>query len=256
MNKLTSFVRKVIYYFTFGAFVLASPAYSFAATLSLTPSTSTMNRGCSFSLNVDLDATGVQTDGTDAILRYDPTRFTATSIASGTIYPDYPGNSIDTQTGKINISGLASPDQAFSSKGTLATVNFIALQGAPTGTTQITFDFDPNDKTKTTDSNIVERGTIADRLDSVTNGTYTVGTGVCSSGTGTGTGGGTTVVKTGTGGSLGGLTPGKGGLESSASGKTLDDYVGEKSGIMGPTFFFSVIGGVLVILGILGLALF
>lgn len=251
MKLLTIFIFALI-------FIFANPVLASAATLTLIPNTGTFNRGCSFSLNVDLDATGVQTDGTDAILRYDPTRFTATSVASGTIYPDYPGNSIDTQTGKINISGLASPDQAFSSKGTLATVNFIALQGAPTGTTQVTFDFDPNDKTKTTDSNVVERGTIADRLDSVTNGTYTVGTGACPTGTGTGTGastggGGTSVIKTGTGGSLGGLTPG---LDSTASGKTLDDLVGEKPGIMGPTFFISIIGGTLVILGVLGLALF
>ena len=64
-------------------------------------------------MEIKLDTTGAQTDGTDAILIYDSSRLTATAITSGNIYPDYPGNNID-PSGKINISGLASVSSAFS----------------------------------------------------------------------------------------------------------------------------------------------
>lgn len=248
--------------------ILATPAFASAATLSLSPVTGTFNRGCSFALNIELDTEGKQTDGTDALLKYDPTRFTATSISNGTIYPEYPGNSIDTQAGKINISGLADVTQAFSSKGVLATINFSVVQSAPTGTTPITFDFDTNDRKKTIDSNVIERGTIIDLLSSVTNGSYIVGTGSCSSqtqnpatgitstpgGTTGTTGTTTTTTRTGRGGTTG--VTGKGGLtDSTDSGKTLDDIVGDKTGLTTPTFVLTIVGTTLTILGILGLAL-
>lgn len=180
----------------------AGSVFAQAASLSLSPTSGTFNPGCSFALEVKVDTAGAQTDGTDAILFYDPTRFTASSIQSGTIYSDYPGNNIDNQAGRITISGLSSVASAFSGSGTLATINFQTVEGAPTGASQIKFDFDPNDKGKTTDSNIVERGTVADILSTVNNGNYTVGTGSCGSAGGT---------KTPSGGPIGtpsgGITP-------------------------------------------------
>ncbi|MDO8639059.1 MAG: cohesin domain-containing protein, partial [Candidatus Daviesbacteria bacterium] len=153
--------------------------YAAGATLSLSPSTGTFNRGCSFSIDVLLDTGGVQTDGTDAILFYDPTRFIASKIRSGTIYSEYPGNTIDSQNGKISINGLASISSAFAGQGVLASIDFTIPATAPTSATQIKFDFDPNDKAKTTDSNVVERGTVADILNQVNDGNYTIGTGSC-----------------------------------------------------------------------------
>ncbi len=103
MRKLVSLLL------AFGFWLLAFPAVAFAqtATLSIDPASSTVNQGCGFSFNVLLDTGGASTDGTDAIILYDTSRFTATSITNGTIYPDYPGNNIDAATGKITISGLA-----------------------------------------------------------------------------------------------------------------------------------------------------
>src|SRR5438045_1792526 len=88
--------------------LLFNPTSVFAASLSLSPAAGTFNKGCNFSIDVKLDTGGAQTDGTDAILKYDNTKLTATSISSGTIYADYPGNSIDEATGKVTTSGLAS----------------------------------------------------------------------------------------------------------------------------------------------------
>lgn len=151
------------------------------ATLSLDPSTSNLNRGCDFSVNVNVDTGGAKTDGTDAILLYDPTRLTVASITSGKIYADYPSDDIDQNVGKITISGLSSVSTPFTGKGTLATVNFSVKGSASLGATKIHFDFDPNNKNKSTDSNVVERETVVDVLESVVSGNYTVGTGVCSS---------------------------------------------------------------------------
>lgn len=156
-----------------------SPVYAQQATLSISPSTGTYNRNCSFALDVNINTAGGQTDGTDAIVIYDPSRFSATSITNGTVYPEYPGNNIDEVNGKITISGLASVSSAFSGQGKLATINFTVKDKATTGATQVTIDFDAQNKTKTTDSNVVQRGTIADILNSVVNGNFTVGEGTC-----------------------------------------------------------------------------
>src|SRR5207248_2085251 len=60
-----------------------------------------------------------------------------------------------------------------------ATVNFTVLPTAPAGLTQVKFDFDPNNKLKTTDSNVIDKSTAADVLNNVTDGSFTVGSGSC-----------------------------------------------------------------------------
>lgn len=213
-----------------------SAIFAQSATLSLDPASGTFNQNCNFSLNVNLDTSGTQTDGTDAILAYDSTKFTATSINKGAIYPDYPGNNIDAASGKVTISGLASVSTPFSGKGILATINFTVAKEAPAGVTQMTFDFDPNDKAKTTDSNVVERGTVVDILNSVVNGNYTIGTGTCRP---------------------------VGAIETSTPSATLAPVYTPvparktlpEGGTPELTFALAIAGGVLTVLGILGLAL-
>lgn len=224
---------------------VASPVWAFASTLSLSPAAGVFNKGCTFSLDIKLDTGPVQTDGTDTILLYDPTRFKATSIRSGTLYNDYPGNVIDEQSGRVTISGLASVSTPFSGSGTFATVNFSVLDNAPTDTaTQIKFDFDPNDKAKTTDSNVVERGTVTDSLSSVQNGSYTIGTGLCGAV-------GPIITKTPVASGGGAIVPLK------PKPPVVDDFTGNgnTAGIEMPTFVIAGIGTTLLILGIIGLAL-
>lgn len=230
---------KIITIIIFITVILTQPALAAAATLSLIPSTGTFNRGCNFSLAADVDTTGTQTDGTDAIILYDPARFTVTSITNGSIYEDYPGNNDDPAAGKITISGLASVSQPFTGKGTLATLNFTVKANAPAGATIVKFEFDPNDKGKTTDSNVVERGTVVDVLNSVNNGNYTVGTGAC--------------------GSLGGSPPAGGGVPGVPPGGVATPPGQIKQlppgGTEQFTYTIAILGSVLTILGILGLAL-
>lgn len=252
MNRVKNWLLCLLV-FVVTYFLLTNPDLTFAATLALNPSSGTFNRGCSFSIKIDLDTQGIQTDGTDAILNYDPTRVTPQTIISGSIYPDYPGNFIDVQARKINISGLASVQEPFSGSGTLATVNFTIPQNAPTGLTQIILEFDPNNKTKTTDSNVVERGTVADVLNAVVNGSYTIGTGTCvgpgsspSPGSGRGQPGSTLLP-------LATFAP----VSSSPSATPLIELSpgGKQPGLTGPTLILTIVGSVLTVLGILGLAL-
>lgn len=211
-----------------------------SASLSLEPATGTFNQGCDFTLNVILDAAGVQTDGADAILFYDASKFTANSITKGAIYPDFPGNNIDAVSGKITISGLASVDTPFSGKGILSSVKFTVKSNASIGATQITFDFDPVNKAKTTDSNVVQRTPVVDVLNSVVNGSYIVGTGVC--------GGGASPVPRG---AVTYATP--------SATQAPPVYIPRKELPEGGTAEFTsmlaIMGGVLTVLGILGLAL-
>lgn len=222
----------IIIVITLITFIFSPPVFAQQATLSLSPSSGTFNKGCGFSLGINLDTSGVQTDGTDAILIYDSSRVTATSIVSGSIYQDYPGNNIDDAKGEITVSGLASVSTPFSGQGTLATINFTVKSDAPEGVSQIKFDFDPNDKAKTIDSNVVERGTIADTLNSVVNGNYTIGSGTC----------GVPVIV------------GRGAVSTPSATttpvKTLPPAGSEKL-----TYTLAIVGVVLTILGILGLAL-
>lgn len=245
--------KYLISLFVIGYLLLVMPkaALAVSASLSLEPASGTFNKGCPFYLNIIVDTGGAQTDGTDAILFYDSSRLsiTSTSITSNaSTYADFPGNNVDESAGKITISGLASVSTPFSGRGTLATLNFTVKPTAPTGVTQIKFDFDPYNKSKTTDSNIVERNTIADVLNSVINGSYTIGTGACAGVTPTPTPGG------GRGGPGGYATP-SASVSPTPTQNTIDAAVGGETGTPELTSTLAILGGVLIILGILGLAL-
>lgn len=219
---------------------LFTTVYAQTATLSLSPSSGTFNRGCSQTVNITLNTGGAQTDGTDAILIYDPSRLNAISIVNGTIYADYPGNNIDSANGKITVSGLASVTAPFTGQGgVLATINFIVKSDAPVGVTQVNFDFDANNKSKTTDSNVVQRGTVADILNSVVNGSYTVGTGACS--------GGSTILP-----ATGGVGTPSGAVSSPSSSPS---QALPPAGFETLTYTLAIVGSILTVLGILGLAI-
>lgn len=222
------------------------------ASLSLSPATATFNRSCSYNLDVNVDTGGAETDGTDAILIYDATRFqvTPSDITAGTIYPEYPGLTVE--SGKISISGFSSASQSFKGSGKLATVKLTIPQTAPTGATQIKIDFDPSDKTKTSDSNVVERGTIADVLNSVTSGNYTIGTGTaCTGGSQAAPGG----APGGSQGAPGVSTPSASPLPTKEPLPTPQGGQLPDTGNVQTTWIMAITGSLLIIFGIIGLAL-
>ena len=224
-------------------FLVVSPAL--ASTLSLSPTSGTFNKNCAFSLDVLLDTQGVGTDGADAYLNFDSSRFSMISIdTSGKVYTEYPGSGIDpNNANRILISGLAPFGKPYTGSGKLATINFTVKDGAQTGATQMTFDFDINNKNSTTDSNVVQTGTSSETLSSVNNGNYIVGAGGCASAS-----------PIPQGGNIGGSnisTP-----SASIPLKTIPTKGGElpSGGTYEFTATIAVLGSILTVLGILGLA--
>lgn len=270
-------IKKIISLVAVLAYMVVSPVVAMAATLGFNPSSGTFNKGCEVSIKIDINTEGIQTDGTDVIVIYSPAQLSTTTsqITNGTVYPDYPGNSVDSASGRISISGISSVSSPFTGTGTFATIKFNVASSLTAGApVLLKFDFDPNNKTKTTDTNIVERGTIADVLSGVTDGNYTVGTGQCNqavnptSGSTTGsTTGSTSGSGTGSSTSTGGqgqTLPGTTGTSSTPSAvyqvyrpKRIDDLTGNgvSSGLLDNTIVISAIGAFLVILGVVGLAL-
>lgn len=244
-------------------FGLIFPAGVFAATLSLDPSSGTFNKGCTYSVKANLDTKGAKVDGADVILVYDTSKLsTSTSQinTTGAVFPEYPANSVSTPdgsgTGKITIYGFAALNQPFSGTGTVATINFTVPSTAQTGATSLKFDFDPADPTNTKDANVVENGTVAELLNGVTDGNYTIGSGSCS---GASPSPSSSSSSTGRGG-------------TSSSGSTINDSSGSQTtqtkspppqtkkapvlnetALSMPTVILATVGGILVAVGALGL---
>lgn len=136
------------------------------AKLVLSPDSNTVKVGSNLTVSVNLVTGGHSTDSTDLLLHYDPKflEITPISISQGKIYPEYPVVEVDSKLGLIAISGITPPKKpGFIGIGTLATLNFKALQE---GQTSLTIDFQKGD---TKDSNVVLSGSTDDILDQVFN---------------------------------------------------------------------------------------
>lgn len=244
--------------------VLVTPVSAFAATLSLVPANGTYNRGCTFQVKIDLDTQGAQTDGTDAVLLFDPSKITPSQFAinKGTIYPDY-SNVVDAQNGKVTVSGIAAVSQAYSGQGTLGTVSFQVNNTAAFGPVTIKFDFDQNNKQKTSDSNVVERGTVAELLSEVVDGSYTIGSGSgCNGSSGVTTGGTTGGTGTTSQSGSGTFIPYVGAPGSSSSGVVTPYTVPAQqpsqlsnSGSFENSLILTGAGLIFMVLGVIGLAI-
>ncbi len=229
-------------------FLVPTEALAVGATLSLSPSSGTFNRGCNFALDIEVDTGDNVTDGVDIILLFDKAKLNAVTITedpNGNTYEDFPGKSIDNANGKITISGLAPIGSGFSGDGTVARVEFTVLG---TGVAQVNFDFNPNDPSKTTDSNVVQTGTIVDVLESVTNGSYSLGTGACSAQSPDADDDSSPTPASS-------VSRGSTGLGSSKGGVATGSATLPEAGFSKPTVILAIIGGFLTIVGILGLAL-
>lgn len=254
-----------------GTILIFPVAVMAQATLSFDPALGVINKGCEISIKINLNTQGVQTDGTDVIVLYTPAQLSTTTsqITNGTTYLEYPGTSVDAQGGKISISGISSVSSPFSGSGTFATIKLnVASTLAENTKVNLNFDFDPNDKTKTTDTNVVERGTIADVLSAAPSASYTVGSGSCAVGITPSPSPGSSGSTAGPGSRPGsGAISGQGQVLPGTSGQStpsaqyqvykpnLNDITGggKESGLLNNTIILTAMGVVLVILGIAGL---
>lgn len=133
------------------------------ASLALTASKSQLKVGEEVVVTINL-VSEKYTDGADVIILYDPKILSpAKSVILGTVYSEYPLNKVDTQLGRIAVSGISSNPKGVLAKGVLGTITFTAKAA---GNTEITFDYTPG---STIDSNVIENKTAKDLLDQVSN---------------------------------------------------------------------------------------
>lgn len=201
------------------------PALASAATLSVSPSSQSVNVGDTFTVSINLDTQGASVDGVDLrYLNYNPSllQVQGTKITPGSLMPMTLANTVDANNGRITFSQVSLGGNKYSGSGTLATVTFKALSS---GTANLSFDYTQG---KTTDSNVAANG--ADVLSAVVNGSFTVGSGGSassgggggsSSGGGGGGGGGSSSGTTGSFSPYGSIASSGGGSTGCAPGLSI-----------------------------------
>lgn len=161
-SRFLQIIKKGLFFVTVAlAGTLFFPTNSFAASgsFTLTPASISTATGQTFSVKIDINTGGDDTDGAKAILLYDKTLLEVTRITPGTLYSSYPetGKVIDNTTGTARVTGIVDleSDETFNGTGTFATVDFTAKAA---GKATIKFDFvgpyDANNETTMRDSNI------------------------------------------------------------------------------------------------------
>ena len=154
------------------------PAIAGAATLSVSPSSQSVNAGDTFAVTVNLDTQNASVDGVDLrYLNYNSNLLQAQSVTPGNLMPMTLANSVDNNLGRITFSQVSAGGSKYKGSGVLATITFKALAA---GSANLSFNYTNGN---TTDSNVAAAG--ADVLSAVVNGSYTI------SGSSSGTTGGT-----------------------------------------------------------------
>lgn len=151
-----------------------------AASLSFDPASKTVALNETFSVNVVLNTGGAETNGVDAIIRYDGNKLEFVSAAMGSLYESIlTPNPTPSTPGSLTLG--AATTQTYNGTGTFAAITFKAIAE---GTANVYFDFTAD---STTDSNVAYQG--EDLLGSISNASYTI-TPTGSSTNGNGTNGG------------------------------------------------------------------
>jgi hypothetical protein len=124
-----------------------------AATLSLSPSKSSVPVGEIFNVDILLDTADDDTDGVNIkYLNFDPTLLEVQKVFPGTLYPLTQSNTYDNASGTINFSQITTGGSTYSGSGTLATITFLAKSA---GSAVLSFDFEPDN---TRNTNVASAG--------------------------------------------------------------------------------------------------
>lgn len=149
----------------------AMPVFAATASLSLSPTTQTINVGGLADVVVELNTGGAQTSATDLYINYDSAKLILVDIVQGTTYDQYSGKELNPSAGTGKIQGFPSGlDKLYAGTGTFATLKF---KGIEAGTSTITIDHPPGDRNK---SKVVDYNTNpkADILTTIVNASITV----------------------------------------------------------------------------------
>jgi len=160
----------------FCGIIVFLPGLTYAATLSLSPSSGSYSLGQIFTVNILLNTQSAAIDGVDIMyLNYNPAYLevqdenpgtSGIQILAGSLMPMTLANSADVSTGKITFSQITAGGTTFSNNTgqTLAVIRFKVLQ---TSATSVNFNFTLG---STSDCNVASSGN--DILTSVINANY------------------------------------------------------------------------------------
>lgn len=159
--------QKVLYFLSIIAIFLVFPSLAWAAaSLSFSPASQAVTVNNAFDASVVLNTGGSDSDGVDAIVKYDGNKLEVVSATLGDLF----ANKLvaDTSTaGQITFRATTPGETYYNGTGTFATINFKPIAE---GTANVYFDFTAG---STTDSNVAYLG--EDILGSVSNASYSVG---------------------------------------------------------------------------------
>lgn len=134
-------------------------------TVTLASEKTSLKKGEKMTVSINISS-NKKTDGTDLVLTYDPKLLSVETVGStkqpviaGTIYNDYPLNSVDQLTGRITVSGITDDPGGALAEGLFGSVVFV---GKGAGVAKISLDYSPS---STADSNVTESGTGKDVLE-------------------------------------------------------------------------------------------
>jgi hypothetical protein len=132
---------------------LAFASIANAATLSLSPPKGSVIVGETFSVDILLDTTEVNTDGVDIrYLNFDPELLEVEQIQPGTLLSNTMSKNADNTIGTINFSQVTTAGSAYNGSGVLATITFLAKSK---GKAILAFDFELDN---TRDTNVASAG--------------------------------------------------------------------------------------------------
>lgn len=167
--------------FAFGT-VFADASYD------INPSSGSLIQGCNYSFDIrEYVSSGLSSNAGDIIITYNPSEIEildslpslpGTQIQPGTVYEAYAGNIVNSSTGVIRLTGFSTSSQ-FTGNGLFARIAFRSQPTATSASFTISFTSFGN----TYDSNIADTITSDDLLTSVTNATFTFGSGSCTADT-------------------------------------------------------------------------
>jgi len=156
----------------FGLFLVRGEV--FAQTLSFEPTQKGVAKSGQFTVKININTSGQQTSGADAVITYDPAVLTVESVSSGGFYSNFGSNPVEGASNKYGINAFET-DSTSTKTGT-GTIAQIVFTGKEDGTSSVTFDCTAG---STTDSNIIKAGTADDIINctNLVSASYTVGGG-------------------------------------------------------------------------------
>jgi hypothetical protein len=183
--KFIKGLKKFNYILTTFWILISITLISSAATYDFNPASETFPRGCVRSVNLEIDASGQNSNAADVIINYDASQveiidqnssIPGVQVQPGNAYESYFFNQVTTSgsTGEIRV-GAGSFISNLTSKKNFATIVF---KSEPTATT-VNFNVQFTGVGDTLDSNIADTATSLDLLNGVTNGTYSFVNGPC-----------------------------------------------------------------------------